>query len=89
MNKAQLIEAVAKQLGGSKAAAERSINAVLSSITRGLRREKEVLLVGFGTFRVKRRKGHRGTHPRNGNPIRVRSSKHVSFRAGKDLKKSV
>jgi len=89
MNKAELIEVVAKELGDSKASAERSINAVLAAITRGLKREKEVLLVGFGTFRVKRRKGHRGTHPRNGNPIRIRSTKHVSFRAGKALRKKV
>ena len=89
MNKAELIEVVAKELGDSKASAERSINAVLAGITRGLKREKEVLLVGFGTFRVKRRKGHRGTHPRNGKPIRIRSTKQVSFRAGKDLKKKV
>ena len=89
MNKAELIEAVAKELGDSKASAERSINAVLAGITRGLKREKEVMLVNFGTFRVKRRKGHRGTHPRNGNPIRVKSSKHVSFRAGKELKSKV
>ncbi|HUW56845.1 MAG TPA: HU family DNA-binding protein [Planctomycetota bacterium] len=89
MNKAELTEAVAKELRCSKAGAERGINAVLGAIARGLKRDREVLLVNFGTFRVKRRKGHRGTHPRNGNPIRVRSSKHVSFRAGKDLKRSV
>ena len=89
MNKAELIEAVAKELDCSKAAAERSINAVLAGITRGLKRTKEVALVGFGTFRVKRRKGRAGTNPRTGRPIRIQSRKSVSFRAGKDLKASV
>jgi DNA-binding protein HU-beta len=89
MNKAEMIETVAKDLRCSKASAERSINAVLGAITRGLRREKAVLLVGFGTFRVKRRKGHDGVHPRTGKPMRIRSTKQVSFRAGKALKGKV
>lgn len=89
MNKAELIEAVAEELKGSKAGAERSINAVLNGIGRGLKRDREVLLVNFGTFRVNRRRARRGVNPRNGRPIRIRASSHVSFRAGKDLKASV
>ena len=89
MNKAELIETVARELGCSKAGAERSINAVLAGITRGLRRDREVLLVNFGTFRVNRRRARKGTNPRSGKPIRIRASRHVAFRAGKDLKASV
>jgi len=89
MNKARMIEGVAKELTCSKAGAERSINAVLKSITRGLKRDREVLLVGFGTFRVTRRRARKGTHPRNGQPIRINAGRRVSFRPGKDLKASV
>ena len=89
MNKAELIEAAARELKCSKASAERSINAVLAGITRGLKRDREVLLVNFGTFRVNRRRARRGTNPRNGKPIHIKASRHVSFRAGKDLKASV
>jgi len=89
MNKAELIETVAGELGCSKASAERGINAVLAGITRGLRRDREVLLVNFGTFRVNRRPARKGTNPRSGRPIHIRASRHVSFRAGKDLKESV
>ena len=89
MNKAEMIETVAKELSCSKAAAERSINAMLGAIGRGLKRDKEVLLVGFGTFRVNRRRPRKGVNPRTGKPIRIKASKRVSFRPGKDLKASV
>ena len=89
MNKAELIQTVSRDLRCSKAGAERSINAVLAGITRGLKRDREVLLVGFGTFRVNRRAPRRGTNPRNGNPIHIKASRRVSFRAGKDLRASV
>ena len=89
MNKAELIETVARELECSKASSERSINAVLAGITRGLKRDREVLLVNFGTFRVNRRRARQGTNPRNGKPIHIKASRHVSFRAGKDLKGSV
>ena len=52
MNKAQLIDCVQKKLGDdvSKLAAERSVDAVLSAIKLGMRTDKEVQLVGFGSY---------------------------------------
>ena len=89
MNKAGLIEAVAEELGCSKAAAARSVDAVLRSIRHGLRVDRAVSLVGFGTFRVSRRPARRGVNPRTGQSIRIAATRNVSFRAGKDLKASV
>jgi len=85
MNKAGLIEAVAGELDCPKAAAERAVNAVLRSIGVGLDRDREVALVGFGTFRVKRRGARTGINPRTGEPIHIKPSNRVTFRAGKDL----
>ena len=50
MNKAELVEAVAKAADISKAAAERAVNGALGAITTSLRRGQSVTLVGFGTF---------------------------------------
>ncbi len=54
MNKAELVDEVRKLLGQhtSNAAAERAVEAVLGAVARGLRRDKEVQLVGFGAFAV-------------------------------------
>jgi DNA-binding protein HU-beta len=86
MNKAELIEAVAGELGCSKAGAERAVNAVLGGIAHGLKRDREVGLVGFGSFQVRYRGPRSGTNPRSGKPIHIKGSNRVAFHAGKDLK---
>ena len=62
MNKAALVDEVQKLLsdGTSKAAAERATEAVLTAVKRGLKRDKEVSLVGFGTFAVTNRAARTG-----------------------------
>ena len=89
MNKGDLVEAVAKDLGDSKAAAERAVNAVLASVKKGLKKDKKVQLVGFGTFEVRKRKARKGRNPRTGEAITIKARKAVAFKAGQDLKNSV
>lgn len=89
MNKAELVAALARNTRTSKAAAERTLNAVLSSVQRGLKRDRVVSLVGFGTFRVNARRPRVGTDPRTGERIRIAASRTVTFKCGKVLKSSV
>jgi DNA-binding protein HU-beta len=89
MNKGDLVEAVAKELKDSKAASERAVNAVLGSIKKGLKKDKKVQLVGFGTFEVRKRKARKGRNPRTGAAITIKARKTVGFKAGQNLKSSV
>jgi nucleoid DNA-binding protein len=91
MNKAQLVDVVQKELGKeiSKAAAERSLNAVLGAIERGLKTGEQVQLVGFGTFRVSKRAARLGRNPKTGEQIQIKASKTVRFSAGQGLKQSL
>jgi DNA-binding protein HU-beta len=91
MNKAELVLAVQKSLGTetSRSEAERALNAVLTSLQRGLKRDKTVQIVGFGAFNVKTRPARTGRNPQTGAEIRINSSRTVSFRAGKDLKRAL
>ncbi|MFQ5962711.1 MAG: HU family DNA-binding protein [Candidatus Scalinduaceae bacterium] len=86
MNKQSLIEAVAKDLGTSKAQGERTVNAVLNGISMGLKKDKNVQLIGFGTFLVKKRKARKGRNPQTGETIKIKASKTVGFKAGKRFK---
>ncbi len=54
MNKVELVESVKKQLGSeiSKAEAEKAVTAVINAIKTGVKKDKIVQLVGFGTFKV-------------------------------------
>ena len=89
MNKGDLIEAVAKDLKASKAAADRAVTAVIENISKGLKKDKKVQLVGFGTFDVRKRKPRKGRNPQTGEAILIKASKSVGFKAGQVLKTSI
>jgi DNA-binding protein HU-beta len=88
MNKAELVDAVQKQLGSatSKAAAERAVDAVLAAVKRGLRRDKEVQLVGFGSFSLAVRPARPGFNPHTRQPMKIPALKTVRFKAGAELR---
>lgn len=88
MNKAKLIESVQKSLGGdtSKSHAASAVEAVIDGIKGGLKKDKSVQLIGFGTFKVAQRKARVGVNPKTGEKIKIKASKTVKFVAGKDLK---
>jgi DNA-binding protein HU-beta len=89
MNKKTLVEAVAKELGTTNAAAERSVNAFIAGITHGLKKGGEVSIVGFGSWRVKNRAARTGRNPQTGEQIKIKASKTVGFKPGKQLKDSL
>lgn len=86
MNKAQLIDIVSSKADISKAAAGRTIDAMMESITESLIKEESVTLVGFGTFNVRDRAARSGRNPQTGSVIEIPASKLPSFKAGKLLK---
>lgn len=88
MNKAGLVDEVQKILsnGISKAAAERATEAVLSAVKRGLRRDKEVSLVGFGTFAIAVRPARNGYNPHTKEPMKIRAIRTVRFKPGAELR---
>ena len=89
MNKADLIEAIAKTTGESKAAAGRSLEATLEAIKQSLKKNKNVTLVGFGTFRVAKRAARKGVNPKTKAPIKIAAAKVPKFVAGQALRKAV
>ena len=91
MNKQQLIEWIQKDgsVGETKASAERALNAVLHGIQYGLKKDKNVALVGFGSFTVRKRKARMGRNPRTGEAMKIKASKTVGFKVGKSLKDKI
>ena len=89
MTKAELVAQLAEQIGSSKAAAEKTLDAFLASIEDTLAKEGKLTLTGFGTFLVEARQARKGRNPRTGEVIEIPASKVVKFRVGKQLKDSV
>jgi len=89
MNKEGLIEQLASNKASglkSKAAASRALNAVLAALETGIKKDGEVQLVGFGTFRIKSRPARKGRNPGTGKVIKIKASKTVNFKCGSALK---
>jgi DNA-binding protein HU-beta len=88
MNKADLVAEVAKVVG-SKRKAEDAVSCVLGTITKSLKKGQALTLVGFGTFRVSKRKARVGRNPQTGKEIKIPAKKVPKFTAGKSLKNAV
>ena len=90
MTKAELVEKMAKDAGISKVAAAAALNSVIDGITKALKKKDgKVTLVGFGTFAKVRRKARKGRNPQTGEPIKIKASNVVKFKAGKTLRDSI
>ena len=88
MNKGDIIAAVAKVVCAKKEA-EAAVNTVLDSVKKALKKGEAVTLVGFGTFKVAKRKARTGRNPRTGKEIKIPAKKVPVFKAGADLKAAV
>ncbi|MBX6420507.1 MAG: HU family DNA-binding protein [Nevskia sp.] len=89
MNKAELINAVADKAEISKADAGRAVDAFIEVVTRALKKNEKVSLVGFGTFQIRKRAARTGRNPKTGAPLKIAASKNPAFKAGKALKDAV
>jgi DNA-binding protein HU-beta len=89
MNKADLIEKVAKDAGVSKVQADAAISSLLDGVLAALKKGGAVTLAGFGTFSVANRKARTGRNPRTGAAIKIAAKKVPKFSAGMKLKKAV
>ena len=89
MNKTEFVEAVAKESKASKVAAAQVVNAVITVITKALKKGDAVQLTGFGTFAVAKRAARKGRNPATGKEIKIAASKAPKFKAGAVLKKAV
>ncbi len=86
MNRAELVEYVAKATAQPKTEISRTLSGFVHTITSALSRGEKVTLVGFGTFERRSRKARTGRNPRTLAPLKIAAAKVPAFRAGKELK---
>ena len=85
MNKAELIEQIAKDAGITKKQANESLEAFTGAVVSTLKKGDTVTLVGFGTFSVSNRAARNGRNPQTGATIKIKARKVPKFKAGKDF----
>jgi len=86
MNKTELINYVAEVSHMTKVDAGRAVDAVFKGIIEGLANKNDCQFVGFGSFRIRKRKARLGRNPRSGKEIKIPASTGVGFSASKQLK---
>ena len=86
MNKAELVEKVAKKTLLTKVQSEQVLDAALDVISRAVAKGDDVKLVGFGTFSRSVRKSRAGRNPKTGTKLVIPAAKVPKFKAGKDFR---
>ena len=92
MNKQDVVEAVAKRLGITRARAGEITDLFFSQggiIASELKRGGKVAISGFGNFELRRRAAREGRNPRTGKLLAIKAAIVPAFRAAKALKESV
>jgi DNA-binding protein HU-beta len=91
MNKQELVRAMAERMpeGTTLKTAEAALNAFVESVTTALSNDDEVVLTGFGSFKVSKREARTGRNPQTGEAMEIAATNVPSFKAGKNLKDAV
>lgn len=89
MNKGELVDAIAKEAGLTKADAGNALNAFIGAVSGSLKKGDSVQLIGFGTFSISKRAARTGRNPQTGKEIKIAAKKVAKFKAGKALAETV
>lgn len=89
VTKEELVEAMTKKVECSKKCASDCLNIILDEVAKNLKAGKDVVLTGFGTFTVSKRKARTGRNPQTGATIKIPAKTVPRFKAGKSLKDAV
>jgi len=85
MNKAELVDKIAKDAEITKAQANEALDSFTKSVVTALKKGDKVTLVGFGTFSVTKRTARIGRNPQTGKEIKIPAKKVAKFKAGKEF----
>ncbi len=90
MTKTALIATLAEKLGVSKKLAGELVNSFVEAVIKWVKKEGEVRLTGFGTFKKSKRAARTWVNPQNpSQKIKIPAMNVVTFKAGSEFKAAV
>ena len=72
-----------------KRQANEMLTQVVELIAKSLKKGEKIRLTGLGILQVRKRAARMGRNPQTGEPVKIKASKKIAFRAAKDLKESI
>ncbi|MEE9187524.1 MAG: HU family DNA-binding protein [Bacteroidota bacterium] len=89
MTKADIVDTIASATGLTKVETEAVVDGFISTVIDALKEGKNIEIRGFGSFKVKKRKGRIARNPRTGEQVQVDEHFVPVFKVSKDLKNLV
>ena len=82
VNKSEIISELAKNKNISISLATLVFETFFDGITNALKKEQQIQIRGFGSFKLKKYKSYMGKNPKNNESIKVKSKKIPFFKVG-------
>jgi len=89
VTKKDFADALAKQHHLTKKQGREMLEDLIGLITKHLQKGERVKIAGLGILVVRNRAARMGRNPATGEPIQIKASKKVAFRATKELKMAI
>jgi nucleoid DNA-binding protein len=89
MTKADIVDVIASATGLTKVETEAVVDGFISTVIDALKNGRNIEIRGFGSFKVKKRKGRVARNPRTGEQVMVDEHFVPIFKVSKDLKRAV
>lgn len=89
MNKADLVQAIAKDADLTLVAAKSVLDAFVATVTKSVAKGEDVTLVGFGAFKSSKRAARTGKNPKTGEALKIAATVVPKFTAGATFKAAV
>lgn len=89
MTKADIVDVIASATGLTKVETEAVVDGFISTVINSLKDGKNIEIRGFGSFKVKKRRGRMARNPRTGEQVRVEEHYVPLFKVSKELKSIV
>ena len=89
MTKADIVDVIASATGLTKVETEAVVDGFISTVVSAMKEGKNIEIRGFGSFKVKKRKGRVARNPRTGEQVMVDEHFVPIFKVSKEMKQVV
>jgi DNA-binding protein HU-beta len=86
LTKADIVDVIASATGLTKVETEAVVDGFISTVIDSMKEGKNIEIRGFGSFKVKKRKGRVARNPRTGEQVMVQEHYVPIFKVSKDVK---
>ena len=89
MTKADIVDVIASATGLTKVETEAVVDGFIMTVIDAMKEGKNIEIRGFGSFKVKHRKGRLARNPRTGEQVMVEDRMVPTFKVSKEMKQIV